>query len=525
MFFRPAVDNQPYLVDIKPVWSDKQEDRTAKLSGEGIIPKINSQPVNLTCAETPEFIEGTRDITITNGGTMPLTVASIQLQAPVTAGYRIVNAPATPLTVAANGGTAVVKLGYTRPAGETNGSSVTLEVVHDATPGTGKDATTLAPVTPHTQVLSVGQCGTPDFSVTNWDAGRARVGCDQPVGTFDIKYEESNNTSDPIEINSVTEAGADQANFEIIGYLDNAGQPVALPLVIAKGQTFKAQVRFTPDAVRAFSAQYTIAGFVRGNSTPIAPKTANVTGVGYTIPMTYNLTNDLNGGSREPGKNVSFAVDGQCADWTNADVKSITATVIYNPKAISYNAGSVRTAASMNGWNISEPTFTTVNATQARMTFTATGNNRISANGPLFTFEAQLLLADEFKSNQDLEVLFPTFPCLIPTTTGTGTEIFNCALTRRVVEVSRRTTSIKPINPNPVTTGTARVEFGVGLAAPVTIDLVNAQGQVVRTFVNNTMEVGTYDMTFSTEGLAQGTYFLRMRSADVNLSQQVVIGN
>jgi hypothetical protein len=159
------------------------------------------------------------------------------------------------------------------------------------------------------------------------------------------------------------------------------------------------------------------------------------------------------------------------------------------------------------------------------MTFTATGTNRISANGPLFTFEAQLLLADDFKSKQDLEVLFPTLPCLIPSTTGTGTEIFNCALTRRVVEVSKGTTSIKPINPNPVTTGTARVEFGVGLAAPVTIDLVNAQGQVVRTFVNNTMEVGTYDMTFSTEGLAQGTYFLRMRSADKHLSQQVVIGN
>jgi hypothetical protein len=91
--------------------------------------------------------------------------------------------------------------------------------------------------------------------------------------------------------------------------------------------------------------------------------------------------------------------------------------------------------------------------------------------------------------------------------------------------VSKGTTIIKPINPNPVTNGTARVEFGVGLAAPVTIDLVNSQGMVVRTFVNNTMEVGTYDMTFSTEGLAQGTYFLRMRSAQFNGSQRVVISD
>ncbi|MBM4179007.1 MAG: hypothetical protein FJ211_06720 [Ignavibacteria bacterium] len=525
VFFRPATDNQPYLVDIKPVWADKQEERTAKLGGEGILPKINSQPVSLTCTETPEFVEATRDITITNGGTMLLTVSGIQLQAPVTAGYRIVNAPATPLTVPANGGTAVVTLGYTRPAAETNGSSVTIEFTHDATPGTGKDATSLTPVGPHAQVLSVGQCGTPDFDVTNWNAGRARVGCDQPEGTFDIKYVESNNTSDPVEINSITKAGADQANFDIIGYLDNGGQPVALPLVIAKGQTFQARVRFNPNAVRAFSAQFTISGFVRGNSTPLQPKTVNVTGVGYTIPLTFNLTNDMNGQSREPGKNVAYTVDGQCADWTGADVKSLTATVIYNPKAIAYNGGSVRVAASMAGWNIADPTVVLVSDTEARMTFTATGATRVAGNGPLFTFDAQLLLAEEFKSAQNLEVLFPALPCLIPATTGTGTEIFNCAITRRVVDISTGRTIIKPISPNPVTNGSARVEFGVGIAAPITIDLVNAQGLVVRTFVNNTMEVGSYDMTFSTEGLAQGAYFLRMRGANYNGSQRVVIGN
>lgn len=525
VFFRPAVDNQPYLVDIKPVWADKQEDRTAKLAGEGIIPRINSQPINLTCAETPEFTETKRNFTITNGGTMPLTVTSIQFQAPVPPGYAITNAPATPLTVAANGGTANVEVAYTRPAGVTTPSSVTIEFVHDATPGTGKDATSLTPVGPHTQVMSVGPCGTPDFSVTNWDAGRARVGCDQPTGTFDIKYEESNNSTDPIEINSVTKAGADQANFDITGYLDNNGQPAALPLVINKGETYKAQVRFTPDAVRAFSAQFVVAGLIRGNSTPIPAKTVSVSGVGYTIPLTFNLTNDLNGGSREPGKNVTYTVDGQCADWNNADVKTLTATVIYNPKNIIYNAGSVRTAAGMSGWTITGPTIANVNATESRMTFTATGGNKISTSGPLFTFDAQLLLADDFKSKQDLEVKFDQFPCLIPTTTGTGTEIFNCALTRRVIEATKTTSVIKPINPNPVTSGTARVEFGVGISAPVTIDLINAQGQIVRTFVNGMMESGSYDMTFSTEGLAQGAYILRMRSVEFNSSQRVVIGN
>ena len=143
----------------------------------------------------------------------------------------------------------------------------------------------------------------------------------------------------------------------------------------------------------------------------------------------------------------------------------------------------------------------------------------------LFTFDAELLLSDEFKSKQDLEVKFEQFPCLIPSTTGTGTEIFNCALTRRVVNLNKGTTMIKPVSPNPVSSGSARVEFGVGIAAPVTIDLVNAQGQVVRTFVNNMMDVGSYDMTFSTEGLSKGAYFLRMRSATFNGTQRVVIAD
>lgn len=527
VFFRPATDNQPYLVDIKPVWADKQEDRTAKLAGEGIIPRISSQPINLTCAETPEFTEAKRNFTITNGGTMPLTVTSIQLQAPVPPGFAITNAPATPLTVAPNGGTAVVEVAYTRPAGQTNAASTTIEFVHDATPGTGKDATSLTPVGPHTQVMSVGQCGTPDFKPENVTVKPdARLGCDKPTVNMPIRYVEDNNSVDPVRITGVTKSGADQANFNIVSYIDGNNNPVgALPIQINKGETVYAVIEFNPDAARLFTATFAFTGEIVGNSTPLAPKSATVDARAYTIPLTFNLTNDLNGGSREPGKNVTYTVDGECADWTNANVKALTATVIYNPKNIYYNAGSVRTAAGLNGWTITGPTIVNVNANESRMTFTATGNNAIASNSKLFTFEALLLLADEFKSKQDLEVKFEQFPCLIPSTTGTGTEIFNCALTRRVIEATKTTSVIKPINPNPVTGGSARVEFGVGISAPVTIDLINAQGQIVRTFVNGMMESGAYDMTFNTEGLAQGTYILRMRSVEFNGSQRLVIGN
>ncbi|MBC8125408.1 MAG: T9SS C-terminal target domain-containing protein, partial [Candidatus Kapabacteria bacterium] len=56
-----------------------------------------------------------------------------------------------------------------------------------------------------------------------------------------------------------------------------------------------------------------------------------------------------------------------------------------------------------------------------------------------------------------------------------------------------------------------------------TLDLVNAQGLVVKTFVNNRLQDGNYEMAFSTEGLASGAYFLRMRTAAYSSTQQVLI--
>ena len=39
--------------DIQPAWVGTVELRTAKLAGEGILPRIDSDPVSLNCLETP----------------------------------------------------------------------------------------------------------------------------------------------------------------------------------------------------------------------------------------------------------------------------------------------------------------------------------------------------------------------------------------------------------------------------------------------------------------------------------------
>ncbi len=515
--------------DIMPVWVGTIDPRSATLAGEGILPRISTSPIGLNCSETPEGTTTERPVTITNSGTMPLTVSAITLLAPVTPGYAIVTTPPLPFTVTAGGGTQVFTISFTRPFGALGATSATIEVAHDATPGNGQDSSSLIAVAPHQEFVNVASCSEPDFSTADLDFGRKLANCESPILRFPIT-----NTSQsikPLDVRSIVEMGPDTAAFQIIRILDAAGTPTTLPLTLLAGQTFQVEVQFTPTepnatpwAARVYSVQYDVTGYGQGNTNPLKTLSANVTGIGYVVPVTFNLVNDVpDGGVKEPGTIVTFNVDGQSADWTSGDVTSFIADVIYTTNNLAYINGSTQIGTGLTGgWTLNDPVITSLNPSQSRMRFTGTGGNRINGNNQIFTFKTTLLLANEFASKQDL-VLTLSKPCLIPSATGDSTAIFNCALTRRVVSLGSVQPTLAPVAPNPISSGTANVEFSVGITSHTTLDLVNAQGLVVKTFVNNMLQDGNYEMTFSTEGLASGVYFLRMRTAAYSSTQQVLI--
>ncbi|HLP27901.1 MAG TPA: choice-of-anchor D domain-containing protein [Candidatus Didemnitutus sp.] len=528
VLFRP--DGERVFDDpIIPVWEGKGDTVQAELRGEGIIPKIDTDPVNLTCIETPEGTPVRRTITITNAGSMPLTVSGLALKAPVAPGYAIIAPPATPFVVAPSGGTQVITVEYTRPTLYLGASVGTLVVTHDATPGNGIDSTTLTPVQPLEETVTVASCSEPDISTGDRDFGRQLANCDSPISTFPITNPSGSNK--PLEVRDIIETGADTNAFAIVRILDENGTPTSLPLTILAGRTYNVEVQFTPTEPNAtpwvdrpYSVQYEITGYGQGNAAPLKTVTANIRGIGYVVPVRFDLTNDIPaGGTKEPGTIVSFNVNGSSALWANGDVTSFIADVIYDTKNLEYTNGSVTIGSSLaGGWTVNDPVITQINPTQSQMRFTGTGGTRIVTDGPIFSFKTTLLLADKFSSPQDL-VLTLSRPCLVPSATGDSTAIFNCALTRRVVSISGTQANLAPVAPNPVSSGTARVVFGVGITSETALDLVNAQGSVVKTFVNTRLQDGEYEMTFSTQGLASGVYFLRMRTAAYTASQQVLI--
>lgn len=526
VLFRPDAQ-VAFSANISPVWNGTVEPRSAKLEGQGILPAIATQPITLSCAETPDDVVVPRDITITNSGTMRLTVSGFRFAAGTPPAFAVVSVPALPFTVPA-GGSVPASVSFTRPTTNGGGFAATVEIVHDAVRGNGIDSGNIVPIT-HTEQFTVGSCSEPDMTVGNIDFGRQRSTCDAPIMEFRITNPSV--SPKPLEVREINEIGADAGYFEIVNIFDFAGFPTTLPLIIPANSSYRVQVQFTPTlpdaapwADRNYSVQYEVVGYGQGNTAVLKTLNAGVQGVGYVTPVTLNLMNDLGAGaSKQPGDVVNFRVGGVSNDWTSADVTSFVADVTIEKAAIGYNLGSIRLGPGLvGGWTVNEPVITDLPGGRAQLRFTATGGTRVTSSSDLFTFTMTLLLGDKFSTRQDMAVS-GLRTCVVPAATGDSTTIFNCALTRRVVSINGSRSQLSPVYPNPVNTSTAHVDFGLGLTAQTSIDLINAQGTVVKKFVSGNLRHGEYSLDFDVTGLSAGVYILRLSTAEFTASQQVVV--
>ncbi|MFM8178797.1 MAG: T9SS type A sorting domain-containing protein, partial [Candidatus Kapaibacterium sp.] len=78
-------------------------------------------------------------------------------------------------------------------------------------------------------------------------------------------------------------------------------------------------------------------------------------------------------------------------------------------------------------------------------------------------------------------------------------------------------------SPNPVNDAGTRIEFSVGFETPTRIDIINTNGEVVATLVNETLKANVYSLNFVPVNLASGSYIVRMMSAGNTYTQQVQV--
>jgi hypothetical protein len=78
------------------------------------------------------------------------------------------------------------------------------------------------------------------------------------------------------------------------------------------------------------------------------------------------------------------------------------------------------------------------------------------------------------------------------------------------------------VHPNPFNSS-ARIGFDLPQSGPVTLEVFDETGRHARTLLDTRQEAGHHEIVFKGDGLASGTYFVRLRAGNLARSQKLVL--
>ncbi len=111
-----------------------------------------------------------------------------------------------------------------------------------------------------------------------------------------------------------------------------------------------------------------------------------------------------------------------------------------------------------------------------------------------------------------------------PNQAGTASSI-NVTITAGTDDVAATSSngfSLEQNYPNPFNE-TSQCEITLPVACVVHLSVINVEGQVVQTLLNQHYDAGSFEVTLDASGLASGTYYYQMTAGNVTLTKQMVI--
>ena len=78
------------------------------------------------------------------------------------------------------------------------------------------------------------------------------------------------------------------------------------------------------------------------------------------------------------------------------------------------------------------------------------------------------------------------------------------------------------VHPNPFNSS-ARIGFDLPKGGPIKLEVFDETGRRVRTLMHGPQEAGHHEAAFDEDGLASGTYFVRLRAGNLTRSQKMVL--
>lgn len=311
-------------------------------------------------------------------------------------------------------------------------------------------------------------------------------------------------------------------------------RPLA-PFSLAPNETLFVDVRFTALDVGVYNGQIEY-------KTDIGDAYSNLVGRGKIFRMVATIPT---GYQADPGVPVEISylirrAQGETGTFEEADIKEFKAIIHFKDQSRqdaqdvyprmsnppNYDCADLITNGTLlQGWTCEYAQI--VNQGKTLQAYFKNTNEPIKGEGVLFKFMMDTYLSDLNMVPLPHELQIQGQPAQyveVEIEPGNIKITPVCVNTLRLIQLSNVEYGLKQNTPNPAENST-RIEYSVGINAPATLTLYNAQGERVATLIDQMHKPGKYEITLDIErlGLSSGAYFYKMESGPFTDSKTLII--
>jgi hypothetical protein len=223
-----------------------------------------------------------------------------------------------------------------------------------------------------------------------------------------------------------------------------------------------------------------------------------------------------------------FLISANSNNWAEAGITSFGLELLYKTSWMKYY-DSYQPGELINNWNIScreekvddEWSMLVINGyTNGNLTA-----NKITSDGVLIKPVFMLLLSDSLKFTPRFGKItfYDRDSCILATGVNSPVTLEGCELDLRNVTLSGFNFKLNEIEPNPVNKNGIKLKYSVGFKCDTRIEVINSNGEIVKTILNGDLAPGNYEQFVMVSDLSTGIYLIRMNSGPYNSTVNMIL--
>ncbi len=388
---------------------------------------------------------------------------------------------------------------------------VTVEVTNDAKEGPEVEPRII------TSADVIGNAYDQGVNVSNIDFGTI-TRCDEPTKSFTIN---NTGTTNKIVVKSMKIVPATPNVYQILNFTPN------MEIAPNGSHTFDVKMLSSTVPAGVYNVRVEIETDIQTLFAEIKGETF-VTNIEISQPK---LPKRMAAGMITNDKYQRFPVRAKINNgkWADAGITEFSIKIKYNPSWMKFD-GKIEPTSITNGWDFGQTKEVIVSPTSAYLEVVGKGNSPLAGSDnemhELFNPVFILLLSDSSSFSPVIDEI--TFnnrnACVVPSAVNGEIKLESCVQDLRIIKINSKQFALGKINPNPISSNSFNLSFGVGLDNVDTrIEIINSIGEVVKVISNTTLPAGDYNLSVPIDELPSGVYNINMVSGPFKQTEKLVI--